>query len=69
MKFRSEVTPIGRQYVIPGAERLTDRQIAERKAQEAMRATKAQKPCDIGLFSDEAVQIDLVEMLQEPMEE
>jgi hypothetical protein len=28
-----------------------------------------QKPCDIGLFSDEANQLDLVEMLQQPLDE
>jgi hypothetical protein len=29
--------------------------------------SKPQLPCDHGLFSDEAAQIDLIEMLQEPV--
>lgn len=34
-----------------------------------MRGRKPQRPCDIGLFSDEADQLDLVEMFQEPAED
>lgn len=43
--------------------------IAERKWQAPSKAPKPQKACDIGLFSDEASQLDLVEMLQEPTNE
>ncbi len=32
-----------------------------------MKAKAAQLPADIGLFSDEANQLDLVEMLQDPL--
>jgi hypothetical protein len=40
--------------------------IAERKWRASIRAPKAQLPCDIGLFSDERDQLDLVEMFQDP---
>jgi hypothetical protein len=33
-----------------------------RPAAQSMRPTAPQKPCDIGLFSDDAAQLDLVEM-------
>lgn len=44
-------------------------ELARRKAAAPLLATKTQKPCDIGLFSDEAAQLDLVEMLQPPTED
>lgn len=48
--------------------RATDeRVVAERKWQGRKLAPKPQKPCDHGLFSDEADQTDLIEMLQEPV--
>lgn len=31
--------------------------------------SKAQVPCDIGLFGDTAAQLDLIEMLQDPTNE
>lgn len=40
--------------------------VAERKWQTPKLAPKPQKPCDHGLFSDEANQLDLVEMLMDP---
>jgi len=40
--------------------------VAERKWQSGLRPAKPQLPADIGLFSDEASQLDLVEMLQDP---
>lgn len=43
--------------------------IAERKWQAPSKAPKPQKACDIGLFSDDASQLDLVEMLQQPTNE
>ncbi len=36
------------------------------KAAAPIRPRKPQKPCDVGLFSDEADQLDLVEMFQDP---
>lgn len=37
--------------------------LAKRKAAEPLRPEKEQRPCDIGLFSDEANQIDLEDLL------
>lgn len=42
--------------------------LAKRLAAAPMRPRKPQSPCDVGLFSDEADQIDLVEMCQNPPE-
>lgn len=54
-----EKTPAGQQSVIPGAERISDKQLAERKMQQPLRSDKKQKPMDDGLFSSDAQQIDL----------
>ena len=43
-----------------------EKTVAERQWRKPKLAPKAQQPCDLGLFSDEARQLDLVEMLQEP---
>lgn len=43
--------------------------VAERQWQKPKLARKPQQPCDHGLFSDEAMQLDLVEMLQDPAED
>ena len=40
--------------------------VAERQWRRGLKPSKGQLPCDIGLFSDDALQLDLVEMLQEP---
>lgn len=56
---------IGPQHVLPGAERDTAG-LARKLASERLRANKPQLPCDIGLFGDDHLQLDLVEMLQEP---
>ena len=40
--------------------------IAERQWQQRKLAPAPQKPCDHGLFSDDADQLDLVEMFQDP---
>lgn len=42
--------------------------LVRRQAAEPLRPSKPQKPCDHGLFSDEAAQLDLVEMLQDPVD-
>lgn len=36
--------------------------LVQRRAAQSMVPDKPQKPCDIGLFSDDAAQLDLVEM-------
>jgi len=41
-------------------------ELARLKAAAPMRPAKPQKPCDVGLFSDDADQTDLIEMLMEP---
>ena len=45
------------------------RTLAERKWRAPTKPNKPQKPCDVGLFSDDHLQLDLVEMLQEPANE
>lgn len=42
----------GNQAVIPGAEKATDKQVAEKGMEGRMKATKAQKPMDEGMFGD-----------------
>jgi len=37
---------------------------ARRKAAAPLKPSKSQLPCDIGLFIDEALQLDLVEILR-----
>lgn len=44
-------------------ERLAE--LAKAKAAAPMRPDKPQKPCDVGLFSDEADQMDLIEMFMD----
>lgn len=57
------------QAVLPGAERVSLAAMAKRRANAPLRPAKPQKPCDVGLFSDEADQLDLVEMFQDGEEE
>lgn len=45
------------------------RVVAERQWAKPKLAPKPQQPCDHGLFSDDANQLDLVEMLQDPAED
>jgi hypothetical protein len=61
-----EKTPIGLQGVIPGADVIPSAEMAQKRALEPLKPTKPQLSCDVGLFSDEHLQLDLVEMLQEP---
>ena len=49
----TEVTQAGEQMVIPGAERISDRQLAERRGAEAMRGGQ-EAPPEGGLFDDVA---------------
>ena len=46
-------TKAGDQIVLAGAERISDKQLAERKMQESMRSSKEQQGMDFGLFGDE----------------
>ncbi len=60
-----EQTKIGLQHVLLGAEQ-DHAGLARKLASERLRAGKPQLPCDVGLFGDEHLQLDLVEMLQQP---
>ncbi len=57
------------QAVIPGAEQVSDAAIAQRRANAPLKPKAIQRPCDAGLFSDEADQLDLCEMFQDPAED
>ena len=50
------------QLSIPGTEREPIRATLERKARESLKPQCYQKPLDIGLFGDEALQSDLLDM-------
>lgn len=47
------------QAVLPGAERATDAAIVQRRATAPLKPKAIQRPCDAGLFSDDAKQTDL----------
>ena len=53
----------GPQYILAGASRAGDGGIAQRRANAPLRASKAQQPCDHGLFSDDARQRDICDLL------
>jgi hypothetical protein len=56
--------------MIPLNPRASDEKtVAERKWQAGLKPAKPQLPADIGLFSDDHLQLDLVEMLQDPAED
>jgi hypothetical protein len=60
-KFHFDDGPDGAlQSVLPGAERATDAEIAQRRALAPLKPKTAQRPCDAGLFSDEKDQLKLV---------
>jgi hypothetical protein len=56
-------TTDGRQAIIQGAERITDREQAQRLADRRLTPKVEQKPPS-GLFSDQASQIDLVDFMR-----
>ena len=39
----------------------------QRRADALLKASKPQEPCDVGLFSDESKQVDLVDMLRKAL--
>ena len=57
-----------RQTSLPGTA-ANIRGLLRQKAAAAIKPRKAQQPCDIGLFSDDADQLDLVEMFMDSTEE
>jgi hypothetical protein len=58
--MKIDATEAGPQLVLPGAERASDAKLAQRAANAPLKPTKAQRPCDVGLFSDEANQGELL---------
>jgi hypothetical protein len=50
------------QLTLAGIEADTMRELLQRKAAKPLRATKPQAPADHGLFSDDALQSDLLDM-------
>jgi predicted RNA methylase len=59
---RVDRTPAGAQIVLPGAAKISKAEHAARLAAAPLRPRKAQAACDLGLFSDDARQADLVDM-------
>lgn len=55
----------GEQTVLPGAEKISDKELAERKFQERLQPKKAQKGMDEGLFGDGHKQTTLFQSQQE----
>lgn len=65
--FTTEQTAAGEQAVLQGAERISDRELAERRMEGASKAKVAQKAADDGLFDVGArSQTDLMDMVQAP---
>ena len=56
------------QLVLPGAERITQAEQAQRGANAPLKPVVEQKPMDVGLFSDEAAQKELFQRRQLPMD-
>jgi hypothetical protein len=54
-----ERTGAGEQHVMPGAERISDAELAKRRAEQPLKSKAEQKPADEGLFSDQSKQADL----------
>ena len=51
---KTESTRAGEQHVIPGAEKVSDAEIAKRRARALLKPKVGQKPADEGLFGDGA---------------
>ena len=52
------------QTVLPGAERISDASLAQRRADAPLKPKADQKAADIGLFSDDSKQTDLLDMVK-----
>ena len=61
-RTKTESTTAGEQHVIPGAEKVSEAEVAKRKAGEPLKPKVGQKPADEGLFGDWANQSDLVDL-------
>jgi hypothetical protein len=60
----TDMTPAGDQHVLPGAGKASAATMARHAAAKPLRPRVPQQPCDIGLFSDEAAQADLLHLIQ-----
>ena len=58
----TDKTEAGEQAVLPGAEKIGDGELAQRKTDTGLKPKVAQKPTDIGLFGDEKDQTDLLDI-------
>ena len=56
-------TPAGPQHVLLGAEKASDATMARLAAAKPLRPRIPQAPCNIGLFSDDAAQSDLLHLI------
>jgi hypothetical protein len=65
-RTKTESTSAGEQHVIPGAEKVSDAEVAKRKAGDPLKPKVEQKPADEGLFGDWANQTDLVDLAGKP---
>lgn len=63
---RVEKTSAGEQAVIPGAERISDKQLAERKMEQPLQAKKPQKRMDEGLFAEPDRQMVMFSRAKKP---
>jgi len=63
----TERTQAGEQFVLAGAERVGLAELARRRAAAPLKPATAQRPCDVGLFSDQAAQVDLVDLARKPV--
>lgn len=61
--FALDRTAAGEQSVLPGAERVSDKMMAQRQASAPLRAKAPQKATDFGLFGDEPMQGDFIELV------
>jgi hypothetical protein len=61
-RTKTESTSAGEQHVIPGAEKVSEAEVAKRKAGEPLKPKVGLKPADEGLFGDWANQTDLVDL-------
>lgn len=60
----TDKTEAGEQTVLPGAEKIGDGELAQRKTDTGLKPKVAQKPADIGLFGDEKDQTDLLDRVE-----
>jgi hypothetical protein len=63
--YTVEQTDQGIQQVIPGAEKISEAETAQRQADKPLKAKAPQKDADEGLFGDEKDQTDLIDRLRQ----